>query len=97
MTIKEQIDHRERQLLVNACLYYKMSTNLISDYSYDKYSFDLDRLIKKYPDDFKKSVYYKDFVDFNPSSGYYLHYNKPEIVNVANRLVRYHKNLKDTD
>lgn len=56
-----KINQRERQILVHAYLYYKMNKNLISDDKYDQWSFELDELIKKYPDLFKKSAYQKAF------------------------------------
>jgi len=79
MTPLQEINHRERQVMVHAYLYYKLNKNLLEDDEYDKFSFDLDRLIKKYPEDFKKSVFYNDFKEFNPSSGYYLNYDQPWI------------------
>lgn len=88
MTILQKINQRERQLLVHAYLYYRLGKNVIDDDKYDQWSFELDKLIKEYPQDFKQSVYQKDFTDFNPSSGYYLAYNKPEIRNVALRLLK---------
>lgn len=90
-TILEKINQRERQLMVHCCLYYAMSTNLISDDTYDKFSFELADLIKKYPEDFKKSVYYKDFLEFNPSTGLGINYRKPEIIKVATHLKQYHE------
>ena len=85
-TILEKINQRERQLLVHCCLYYGMNENIISDDTYDKFSFDLADLIKKHPNAFKKSVYYYEFRNFNPSTGLGLNYKKPEIIRVAHRL-----------
>ena len=94
-TILEKINQRERQLLVHCCLYYGMNENIISDDKYDFFSFDLADLIKKYPDDFKKSAYYKDFLEFNPSTGLGIKYRKPEIIKVAYHLKKkYHDKEK---
>lgn len=87
MTPLEKINQRERQLLVHAYLYYKLDKNVISDDKYDDFSFDLASLITKYPNEFKQSVYHKDFKSFDPSSGYYLNYDKSEIKRVAMRLL----------
>jgi len=85
--ILAKINQRQRQLLVNAFLYYQQNYNIISDDKYDKFSFELDYLIKTYPEEFKASAYYKDFTDFIPDSGYYLKtLNKPEIIKVAKHL-----------
>lgn len=89
-TILEKINQRERQLTVHCCLYYAMNTNIISDDTYDKFSFELADLIKKYSNDFKKSVYYKDFLEFNPSTGLGIKYRKPEIIKVAYHLKQCH-------
>ena len=85
-TILEKINQRERQLLVHCCLYYGMNVNIISDDTYDKFSFDLADLIKEHPNAFKKSVYYYEFRNFDPSTGLGLNYKKPEIIKVAHRL-----------
>jgi len=70
----ELINRRERQLLVLSCAYYRYNETLVSDGEYDKRSFELAGLIKNYPNEFKKSVYYNEFENFDPSSGYYLNY-----------------------
>lgn len=44
--------------------------------------------MKKYPEEFMKSVYYEDFKDYEGATGHGLDYKKPEIVQVANRLTR---------
>lgn len=86
-TVVEKINQRERQLLVHCFLYYEKNTNLISDDTYDKWSFGLSDLIKKYPKDFNKSAYSYEFRNFNPSTGLGLNYKKPEIVNAALKLL----------
>ena len=72
MTPLQELNHRERQVLIHAYLYYKLNKNLVGDNLYDHFSFALARLIKKYPEDFKKSVFYADFKGFNPSRRSYL-------------------------
>ena len=89
-TILEKISQRERQLLVHCYLYYEKNKNIISDDQYDEFSFDLADLIKKYPDDFKKSAYRYEFRNFDPSTGLGLNYKKPEIIKVAHHLKKYH-------
>ena len=90
-TILEKINQRERQLLVHCCLYYGMNKNIISDDTYDFFSFDLADLIKKHPDDFKKSAYHYEFRNFDPSTGLGLNYKKPEILKASYHLRKYHK------
>lgn len=88
MTPLQELNRRERQVLIHAYLYYKLNKNLVGDDLYDYFSFDLDRLIKKYPEDFKKSVFYEDFKGFNPSSGYYLNYDQPWVRDKAFWLLK---------
>jgi len=88
MTPLQELNHRERQVLIHAYLYYKLNKNIVGDDLYDHFSFDLDRLIKKYPEDFKKSVFYESFKEFNPSSGYYLNYDQPWVRDKAFWLLK---------
>lgn len=90
--ILAKINQRERQILVHAYLYYKLSKNLISDDKYDQWSFELADLIKQYPKLFKQSVYPEAFKDFIPDSGYYLTPEKyPRIVSRAKWLLNVNK------
>ena len=93
-TILEKINQRERQLLVHCCWYYGMNVNIIAEDKYDFFSFGLADLIKKHPNDFKKSVYYYEFRSFDPSTGLGLNYKKPEIIKVAHYLKKYHEKRK---
>lgn len=90
--ILAKINQRERQILVHAFLYYKLNQNLISDDKYDKWSFELAALIKKYPKLFQQSAYPDAFRDFVPDSGYYLTPEKySRIVNRAKWLLKVSK------
>ncbi len=48
------------------------------------------RPCKKNPDVAKRSVYYKDFLEFDGSSGYDLPYANPEIQNTGFKLLKIH-------
>lgn len=75
-TPEERINHLEHQLLVNSALYYSLGKSIISDELYDKLSFELAGLFKKYPKLQSLSTYYTyGFQGFVPDSGYYLDYN----------------------
>ena len=90
--IREEINRRERQILVHSYLYYVLSENLIEDYEYDKIGRRLAELIRDYPEEHKMSRYYKLFEDFGQDgcySGYQLPKDLPEIINNAFRLLRY--------
>lgn len=95
--IINKINRRERQILVHSYLYYELNENLIQDYQYDNIAKDLASLIKKYPDNFKKSVYYEIFKGFGQDgcySGYNIPHNQPEIINNAFRILRYEQYIK---
>lgn len=90
--IREEINRRERQILVHSYLYYVLSENIIEDYEYDKIGKRLAELIRNYPEEHKMSRYYKFFKDFGQDgcySGYQLPKDLPEIINNAYRLLRY--------
>lgn len=82
----KDINMYERKVLLHSYLYYQLDKNVIGDEKFDEWCFDLVRLMEEYPEEFKQSVYYKDFKDFDGSTGADLHYKKPEIVNRASHL-----------
>lgn len=42
--IKELIKRRRRQILVHSCLYYRLASNIISDFQYDCWGKELGKL-----------------------------------------------------
>lgn len=84
----ELINRRERQLLLHSALYYNFNKNIISDNVYDKWSFDLKELIDNYPTEFEHSAEHECFLNFDPSSGYYLNYTN--YINRAIHVYNYH-------
>lgn len=87
--ILEWFNRRERQILVHSCLYYRLDTNIISDDTYDRWSKELAEAIEEHPETFKKTVYYKEYKEFDGSTGYNLPSGLPDIVNRAMRLAKY--------
>lgn len=67
--ILELINRRERQVLIHANLYYRQNTNIISDFTYDKWSHELVELIQEHPNEFRKSAWYSSFMDFDGNTG----------------------------
>lgn len=84
----EWMNRRERQILVHSFLYYQLNENIISDYTFDRWSKELAQAIKEHPDTFKQSVYAEEFKDFDGSSGYDLPFHLPEIQNIGYRLLK---------
>lgn len=83
-----RINFLELDLMIMATAYTRYNYTLISDEEYDKRSFELDDLIKKYPNDFKKSKGYKQFTEFNPSTSMGLESDDFEICGIVERLIK---------
>jgi NAD-dependent DNA ligase len=66
-----------------------MNENIISDHQFDKFCVDLVQLQDEYPEETKQSVYYKEFVGFDGSTGFDLPYNTPLIHGIALKLLTY--------
>ena len=69
-TIKERLDLLERSILVNAYCYYEMNDNILSDRQYDMNALQFEDLKNKNPGAFRRSNYYKYFVDFESGTGF---------------------------
>ena len=75
-------------MLVHSFIYYEMNENIISDSQWSAWAMELVELQKQYPEIAKQVPYAKDFEGWDGSSGAFLtYYDKPNIVNTANRLV----------
>jgi len=72
-TTKDKIELLQRWLLVHGYIYYELNDNVIEDHLYDSNSMQLLRYINKYPKTFKRSRYYKAFIDFDGSTGFGLY------------------------
>ena len=60
-------------MLIHSIIYYELNTSIVSDAMYDNNCNQLVKGIKKHPEDFKKTKYYKQFYDFDGSTGYHLY------------------------
>ena len=88
--IIDLINRKENQILVHSCIYYRLSDNIIPDWKYDSFGADLIRLAKEYPDEFKASYHYNDFIEYVNSdtpSGFDLPYTTCEVISRATHLV----------
>jgi NAD-dependent DNA ligase len=61
--IKELIRRRRKQILVHSCLYYRMNSSVIDDFTYDQLGKDLQLLQKLFPDLAKEVEYHEYFAD----------------------------------
>lgn len=89
--IVELINRRENQILILSCIYYKFNDNLVEDWQYDLLGKELVKLASEYPEEFKSSYHYEDFIDYVDSdtpSGFNLPYSTVENVSKAMHLLR---------
>ena len=91
------IRRRRRQILVHSCLYYKLDTNLITDEEFDKWCGELRELHKKYPQYMKINCFDDAFSKWGGYSGYDLPTGDPDILRVANRLLRAKQEMERMD
>lgn len=91
------IRRRRRQILVHSCLYYKLDTNLITDEEFDKWCGELRGLHKKYPQYMKINCFDDAFSKWGGYSGYDLPTGDPDILRVANRLLRAKQEMERMD
>lgn len=73
--VVEKVQLLQRSILVNSFAYYELNSNILSDYQYDTNARQLEELAKEYPEEFKRSRYFKYFNDFydaeeHATSGY---------------------------
>lgn len=86
--IRSLILKRRLQVLVHSAIYYKLDTSLISDQQWQEWSQELIELQEEYPYISSRVQYYKDFKDFDGTSGYELPITNPEIMEKAMQLIR---------
>lgn len=73
LTVIEKINLLARWLIVHSIIYYEFDKNVVSDYVFDNNAQQFYNLIKQYPNEFKKSKYYKTMKDFNGNTGFDLY------------------------
>ena len=71
-TIVERIQLLQRWIMVHSCIYYELDSNIADDYTYDNNAKQLASLINEYPEEAKRSKYYKYYYDYTGETGYHL-------------------------
>lgn len=66
MTLQE-LEHKQRQLIVHSFIYYELNDNIISDNVYDNLSLEVE--LRKDSDIWKQSKFYSVFKDWDSSTG----------------------------
>lgn len=91
--IKSEILRRRKQIMVHSCLYYRMSTNIISDFVYDQIGRRLANLQLEYPELSKEVDYYYEYFCMYTSectSGYNLPIANQDVVGTAEYILKVH-------
>jgi len=86
--VYHKIRQRRLQMLVHSFLYYRLNTNIISDYDFDMWAKELYELQRDYPQESEYCDLYEEFKDWTGASGYHL----PQydwVYEKALRLLRY--------
>jgi NAD-dependent DNA ligase len=94
----ELIKRRRLQILIHACIYYRLNDNVISDHQYDQWAKELAELQEKYPSASARAPYAKEFEGFGieTTSAFNLPIHEPHIVGKAQYILDLHKKiLKD--
>lgn len=69
-TPQQIIDFYQRFIIIHSHIYYDMDNNLISDREYDKAAKLLASMKEQYPEEWRNSMYYKQFGDeYNGATG----------------------------
>lgn len=63
LSILEQISWLQRYIIVHSYIYYHLNDNFISDHQYDEKCKQLVGLKERYPDEWRRSQYYRQFGD----------------------------------
>lgn len=87
--IASKILQRRLQILVHSYIYYELDDNIINDNMWSKWAMELVKLQKDNPIIASKLPYAKDFLEFDGSTGFNLPYKNREIIEKANRLLRW--------
>ena len=63
----EKIQLLQRSILVNSFAYYELNGNILTDFQYDANAMQLVELMKKHPEEAKRSRYSEYFYDYCPT------------------------------
>ena len=90
--ILDRIKQLRLSLLIHSVIYYRMFTNIISDYEFDMRAKELKKLQDEHPELSKRVPhYYKEFMDWNGCSGYDLPLGDPWACRKAKELLETHR------
>lgn len=93
LKIADKILQRRLQMMVHSYLYYDLDTNIVSDFTFNKWGQELVQLQRDYPDISANVEYADDFKDWDASTGFDLPRTR-RIQEIGDRLLSYHEKQK---
>jgi len=90
--ILSQINQLEQQILIHSIIYYRIGESIWTDKHYDVRAKELQRLIREYPEEFKESILYDDYKEFDWTTGMNLPLWNDKYTKIATWLVEYSNN-----
>lgn len=88
-SVASKILQRRLQILVHSYIYYELNDNIVEDTKWSEWAMELVQLQKDNPIISSQLPYAEYFVDFDGSTGFNLPYKNKEIIEKANRLLRW--------
>lgn len=90
--VKSIIEFLQRRIIINSIAYYELDMPLWEDKHFDKEAKQLERLMVKYEDDAKETMYWYCMYDFTAATGFDLYgrlneHDKEYLMKIASRLV----------
>lgn len=86
-TLKEKIKQRRSQMLIHSCIYYELNDNVISDYQWQAWADELEKLQKENPEACNIDFYDYEFRNWNGATGNHLPHRDPWVYAKAQRIL----------
>lgn len=90
--MKSIIDFCQRRIIINSIAYYELDNPLWEDKKFDKEAKQLEKLMNKYEDDAKQSMYWYCMYDFTADTGFDLYHrlnkhDKEYLMNITMQII----------
>ncbi len=95
MEVYELIRQRRLQMLVHSCMYYRLNTSLITDKQFDTWGRELVKLQNDYPEISRQVEWYKEFKDWDATTGFHLPLTHPWVLSTAQMLLNIEERRKE--
>lgn len=88
LEIAELIQQRRYQMLVHSCIYYVLSSNIVSDMQWDAWAKELKALQEQYPEISQRVMLYEYFSDWDASTGEFLPIRESWVIRLATKALK---------